>query len=148
MNADGGILGCDARLPRQFAELAIFKIDDLKRVSILGPQSREKAGNTTADLMPQHGLRLLTVGGLSAPGLHSACRGGPVTVIIGERVAEDPIEPGHHVLILHTRPSLESARERRLQNVFGVGSGSNPPFEECQKLAVCSDQLCCCLGRQ
>ena len=96
MYADGGILRCDARLLRQVAEFAILQIYDPQRLSIFRLESREKAGNALADLLPQHRVGLLNSGELSTPSLHSPCGAGAVTVMIDHGVAQDPIEPGHH----------------------------------------------------
>ena len=112
MYTDSGIFRCDARLLRQVAELAILQIHDPQRMSIFRLERREKAGNTLADLLPQRRIGLLNLRELSAPSLHSPCRSGPVTVMIDHGVAQDTIEPGHHLFILHAGPSLQSAHKR------------------------------------
>ena len=56
--------------------------------------------------------------------------------MIDHSVAEDPIEPRHNVFVLDTRPSLQSARKRRLENIFGGCSRFDASFEERQKLPV------------
>ena len=147
MYADGGILCCDARLPRQVAELAILQIHDPQRMSIFRLESREKAGNTLADLLSQHRIGLLDLRELSAPSLHGPCRGGPLTVMVDNGIAQDPIEPSHNLFILHAGPALQSARKRCLQDVFGGGSGLDAPLQEGQKLPVSANQLRYRLGR-
>ena len=147
MYADGGILCCDARLLRQVAELAILQIHDPQRMSIFRLESREKGGNAPADLLAQCRGWFLMFRELPAPSLHCPCRGGPVTVMIDHGVAQDPIEPGHHLFIVHAGASLQSACEGCLQNVFGDCSGLDTPFQEGQKLPVSFHQLRYGLGR-
>jgi hypothetical protein len=145
--ANGGILRCDARLLREVAELALIQIHDLERLSVVRLESRQKAGNTPANLLPHRRSRFLMFRELSAPGLHCPFRGGPVTVMIDHGVTQDPIKPGHHPFIVHTSASLQSAGERCLQNVFSDCSGLDTTFQEGQKLPVSFHQLRYGLGR-
>jgi hypothetical protein len=86
MDTDGGILLGDARLLRQVAELAILQIHNPQRLLIFLLERREEAGNTLADLLPERRIGLLNLRELSTPGLHSPCRGGPMTVMIDHGV--------------------------------------------------------------
>jgi transposase len=140
MHANRGILSRNSRLLRQVAELAILQIHNPQRIPIFRLESREKAGNTLADLLPQGCIWLLAFREFP-PGFHGPCRAGPVAVMIDDGVAEHPIEPGDHFLIRHTTSSFQSARKRCLQDIFGGGPGLDAPFQERQKLAVAGNQL-------
>lgn len=59
-----------------------------------------------------------------------------MTVVIDHGVTKDPVKPGNNVLIIHTRPALQSARERGLQDIFSGRSRFDASFEERQKLPV------------
>jgi hypothetical protein len=63
-----------------------------------------------------------------------------VTVVINHGVTENSIKPGNHLLILHPRPALQSARKRRLEDIFGGCSRFDASFEERQKLPVSANQ--------
>jgi hypothetical protein len=141
MQADGGIFRRNTRLLRQVTEGAVFQVDNPEGILVFRLERGEKAGHALADLLPQHLIGFLSLGELSAPFLQGARSGGPLTVMIDDGVAQDPIEPGHNLFILHTGPALQSAHKRRLQDFFGGGSGLDTPLEEGQKLAVSLHEL-------
>jgi len=93
-----------------------------------------------ADLLPQGRIGLLAVGEVSAPTFQSPSRGGPVTVMIDHGVTENPIEPRNHLLVLHLCPALQSARKRRLENIFGGRSRFDASFQERQKFPMSVNQ--------
>ena len=64
-----------------------------------------------------------------------------MAVVIDHGVTKNPIKPGDHLLILHPSPALQSARKRRLQDIFGCRSGLDAPFQKRQKLPMSFNQL-------
>ena len=93
---------------------AILQVYDSQSLLVFLLQPREKPGNTLTYFLPEHRIGLRNLGELFTPSLHSPFGGGPVPVMIDHRVAQDSIEPGHHLFILHTSPSLQSAHKRCL----------------------------------
>ena len=63
-----------------------------------------------------------------------------MTVVIHNGIAENPVKPGDHLLLGHFGSVLQSARKRRLEDIFGGGPRFDAAFEEAQKTAMCADQ--------
>ena len=60
---------------------------------------------------------------------------------VDERIAEQPVEPGHHRLIVPERfDAADPPHERLLQNVLGQGSTADALLQELLKLAMIGDE--------
>ncbi len=61
-------------------------------------------------------------------------------------IPEHPVEPRHQPFVWHVGQSVQVARERVLQEVFGQRPVANSPLEESQKGPVVLDEHACNSG--
>lgn len=63
-----------------------------------------------------------------------------MTIVIDHGIAENPIEPGNHLLIRHLRSAFQSAHKCRLEDIFGGSSRFDASFEKRKKLPMSVNQ--------
>lgn len=136
-DADGGIARGDSGLRRKFADRHSVHLDPPDGLLVFGLERGCQALHAPADLVVEIGRRLDRT--LHFPGerFERAVAGSAAAVMVDDRVAQHPVEPGDgRRFISNVSPLLQAPDERILKDILGQGRVAQAAFEEPEEFAV------------
>ena len=139
IHAHGRVVGGDPRLRGEVPHghaIELHPAEDRGVFRLESVQERSHAGTHRAhQLLVGRRLHSLRLGGHA---LEGAPLGPAAPVVIGEGVAQQPVEPGDRGVLVAQRPgSGEAPHEGLLQEVFRHLAGADPAREEAEEARGC-----------
>lgn len=139
MYPDCCIVRCDPAMFRKIPNGPFFNVYDLESFSVLRLQIIQHVGHAMADFVLNKFDRRAGHIQVLRPGFEDAIGGALRAIVVNHRVAQQTIKPGDSTFFLtKTRLLLNTSEKRRLQDVFGGHTGTNPFLKKPKELSPAS----------